>query len=68
MSSEIIHPRINEISELLTKAEKLVQTNLASCLSCGFFVEKTENCNKFGGRPPARVIAFSCPAYEFIPF
>lgn len=72
MNSEIKHPRQDEIAELLGKAEQLVQNNLKSCLSCGFFREKNgETCTAYPGppaRPPARVIAFGCPAYEFIPF
>ncbi len=69
MNSEIKHPREDEIAELLGKAEQLVQNNLRSCLSCGFFREKDEACTAYNNqRPPARVIAFGCPTYEFIPF
>lgn len=35
-----------------------------SCLNCAAFNEASEQCRKFGGRPPARVIAYSCAAYE----
>lgn len=31
-----------------------------SCLNCMHFAEPQEQCMKFGGRPPARVIAFGC--------
>lgn len=40
-----------------------------TCLTCLWFDEKTEQCSKAAARPPARVIAFGCPAYEEdIPF
>lgn len=40
-----------------------------TCLTCDHFSEARENCNKYGGRPPARVIAFGCSGYEDdIPF
>ncbi len=49
--------------------EALMQAT-KTCLTCDHFAEtKGENCNKFGGRPPARVIAFGCDGYENeIPF
>jgi hypothetical protein len=37
---------------------------MRSCLNCLHFAEETELCGKFASRPPARVIAYSCPAYE----
>lgn len=42
-----------------------------SCLNCIHFIEHTETCKKYNARPPARVIAFSCPEYsdnDDIPF
>lgn len=40
------------------------------CLTCDHFRENpNELCGLYGKRPPARVIAFGCPAYENeIPF
>lgn len=35
-----------------------------SCLNCDKFDETNELCNKYGGRPPARIIAFGCDGYE----
>lgn len=35
-----------------------------SCLSCENFIESNELCRKWQARPPARVIAFACEAYE----
>lgn len=35
-----------------------------TCITCMKFVENTEHCSQFGARPPARVIAYGCPAYE----
>lgn len=43
----------------------------SSCLSCSFFREPTELCNRYNQRPPARVIAFGCKDYldnDEIPF
>lgn len=37
-----------------------------TCLNCKHFNEQLELCNKFKSRPPARVIAFGCPAHEDI--
>lgn len=40
--------------------------NTQSCLTCAKFDEPSEWCKFFGGRPPARVITYSCGtrAYE----
>jgi len=39
-----------------------------SCVSCAYFTEVTEGCEKAnGGRPPARVIATSCGEYTEAP-
>jgi hypothetical protein len=35
-----------------------------TCLTCDKFDEPNELCNKYGGRPPAKVIAFGCDGYE----
>jgi hypothetical protein len=35
-----------------------------SCLNCDKFDEPNEICNKYGGRPPAKIIAFGCEGYE----
>lgn len=50
------------------KVSELIEELKKSCLTCGHFVEKTETCSLYNMRPPARVIAFGCPAYDFIPF
>lgn len=41
-----------------------LRTGTRSCLTCERFEEQNEVCNKYGGRPPARVIAFGCDGYE----
>lgn len=46
----------------------LVNKQCETCLSCGHFVEQTELCSMFKQRPPARIIAFGCPNYDFVPF
>jgi hypothetical protein len=68
MTSEIMHPRLEDISGLLDKATKMINTACKSCITCGHFVEKTEICSLYNARPPAKVIAFACPSYDFIPF
>lgn len=35
-----------------------------NCLSCTNFIEKTEHCNQWNAKPPARVIAFGCDKYK----
>lgn len=35
-----------------------------TCLTCEKFNEPKELCEKYGGRPPARIIAFGCDGYE----
>ena len=35
-----------------------------SCINCRFFKEPVELCEKYAARPPARIIALSCPTYE----
>lgn len=62
----------------LINFKQILETSLnprdlvATCLTCKNFDEKTEACSAANGqRPPARVIAFGCPAYhdnDDIPF
>lgn len=35
-----------------------------SCLNCINFNEQKELCNLYNQRPPARIIAYSCPMWE----
>jgi len=54
-------PTIDKALRELVEATLLYQ----SCLSCAHFTESTEGCAVAGGsRPPARVIATGCGAYE----
>lgn len=40
-----------------------------NCINCIHFTERIEQCEKYGQRPPARVIAHACPAWkEVVPF
>lgn len=40
-----------------------------TCITCDSWEPGKELCNRFQKRPPAKVIAFGCPAYENeIPF
>jgi hypothetical protein len=63
--------RLEPWSELGTKLGKFIQENferaevMRTCLTCHFFLEKTETCSKFNNqRPPARIIANGCDAYD----
>lgn len=49
---------------------KVVEQAITTCVVCDHWNQQAETCTKFNGmRPPARVIAFGCPAFENeIPF
>jgi hypothetical protein len=50
------------------KISELIEQLNTTCIKCGHFNEKDEMCNLYKQRPPARVIAFGCPSFDFIPF
>lgn len=56
-------------SELLDRVELLVRElrPLRCCIACAYFREADEFCEVAQCRPPARVIAFGCPAYADAP-
>lgn len=59
------------VAELLKPAiARAVHEATMTCITCDHFDLSKEVCMKFNYmRPPARVIAFGCPAYENeIPF
>lgn len=63
------------LSELLKCAIRLANAKpelvIKNCISCNFWNEQKEICNKYQQKPPARVIAFGCPDYldmDEIPF
>ena len=58
------------IAEKLKAGISLTLFNLTkTCLTCDNFNERQEICLTYNQRPPARVIAFGCPAYlNEIPF
>lgn len=66
--------RDSEMAEALRALAKevgvQVDAKVRSCLTCTHFDEASETCTMAGGsRPPARVIAFGCPAHNCpIPF
>jgi len=54
-----------QIEDVLNVKHQKEHNGLApSCLSCKWFVEKTEICTKWNSRPPARIIALSCADYK----
>ena len=50
------------ISEALEEADLI-----KCCLTCRFFTEATEQCEKVKQRPPAKIICYGCEAYEPTP-
>jgi len=65
------HTLGNMIRCALALAHAASEEVVKSCLSCEFFNEQAEKCNKWNARPPARIIAFGCPDYldkDCIPF
>jgi len=65
MNSEQRGEIFNNIARHLGEVVKTeLEACTRSCLTCDRFDEPNEICNKYGGRPPARVIAFGCDGYE----
>lgn len=71
------HPNAEQILKRLEDARDAIAHSLAgaversvvTCCSCDHFNQASEICGKYNMRPPAKVIAFGCPAYENeIPF
>lgn len=57
----------NEVQKAIFSLLQRAQLH-RTCLSCSYFTESTEGCERAnGGRPPARVIATSCAGYEELP-
>jgi len=58
------------IAEIVTPAVvEAIMSATRCCLTCDHFKEANEMCALYMKRPPARVIAFGCPAYvNEIPF
>jgi hypothetical protein len=54
--------------QLKTRMES-VQQSFPSCLNCEHFEEEAEHCKLYKIRPPARIIAYSCPSWDqLLPF
>ena len=52
-------------ANLLKLIDVTVTLNARNCISCEHFEESTEGCKKSNGmRPPARIIATGCEAFE----
>ena len=54
------------VGELLTKTDYIYQ----GCINCNNFNQTLELCKLANQRPPAKVIVFGCPKWDFdgIPF
>ena len=51
------------------QAIETLKQRLPCCPNCFNFNVKTEVCELAPGeRPPARIIAFGCPAFDYCPF
>jgi hypothetical protein len=61
---------IKAVAEYLTPMiEQALRAATKTCMTCDHFRQVDEICQKYNMRPPAKVIAFGCPAYEDeIPF
>lgn len=71
LEKEALVKRLEAASNGLVDAmTKSVQNLMATCVICDHWNQGQEVCMKFNNqRPPARVIAFGCPAFENeIPF
>lgn len=77
MSSENpIRPiiRANELHAIVSEVGEAVFKRMSdrerachqSCITCTKFQEAEEMCLHYQARPPARVIAYGCPAYNDI--
>lgn len=53
--------------ELIELTRKLKQ-HLPCCPNCFNFNSQTEMCEIARQRPPAHVIAFGCPQFDYCPF
>jgi hypothetical protein len=73
MSTKLRDHALSTAYSILHEGLKRIHDNPAtqSCLTCAYFIEKNETCQKYQARPPARVIAYSCESYvdnDDIPF
>lgn len=70
MSSELfkeqLAKRLEDAADKMTASfVSVVQQSLTTCVVCDHWNQTGETCMKFQNqRPPARVIAFGCPAFE----
>jgi hypothetical protein len=63
---EKIKGMANELAVILSRE---IHSATNTCINCYHFAEGTETCKLANQRPPARVIAFGCKAFEeAIPF
>lgn len=53
----------DELRRILTEALQEADA-FNTCITCKYFDETSEQCSQFKVRPPARVIAFGCSAYD----
>ncbi len=71
LEKEQLVKRLEAVSEALTaQTLNMVQQCLTTCIVCDHWNQGKEVCSLYNNqRPPAKVIAFGCPAFENeIPF
>lgn len=57
---------LEERRQLVKLAVDNLKSAMQTCLNCEHFSEQREICLTYNQRPPARVIAFGCPAFRYI--
>lgn len=69
----ILKPELREDAELdlngriASAVRQALKDNIhpfKNCLNCKHFEEKSEMCNSYHAKPPARVIAYGCPEHD----
>lgn len=67
MSSDIRFLRAEAATisfQVAGELSKILERCTRTCLTCERFDEPNVVCNKYGGTPPPRIIAFGCDGYE----
>jgi len=68
-SPDQLYPLVPSQAALIRLRDALAATYVQrSCLPCDHFDEASEQCRLVNKRPPARVIAYGCEQFDYIPF
>ena len=65
-----VRPSLQNLMQQQEMHKKMVDNGLlTSCINCEHFDKKARICTKYKVEPPAEVIVYGCPEWEFdIPF